>query len=521
MVKNNTNVWKITTIVLAVLLIAAIVAIMIPKTNKNLFDSGNVNIAEDVKQKNQQLSDNDPSKGDKKAPIVMIEFSDFQCPFCAKFYSETYKQIETDYINTGKVRIVFRDLPLSFHENAQKAAEAAECANEQGKFWEMHDKLFENQQALEINDLKKYASDLNLDATKFNNCLDTGKYASEIQKDAADAEVNGISGTPGVLINGQLVSGAYPYSYFKSIFDGILSGKPVQNPQNPEQQDNQNPDQLADTSNDPEISLTIVNDKNCASCDTSQVLQVTKTLFPTAKTTTVEFDSEEGKKLISDLSINALPAYLFDENVAKAANYDKVAQALDKAGNNYVINPAASGASKYLNPPSADDDPVIGDKNAKVTIIEFSDFECPFCGKFYDDAYKQINEQYIKTGKVKIVFRDFPLSFHPNAHNAAEAAECADEQGKFLEMHDKIFENQKALTKDDLKKYAKDLGLDQSKFDSCLDTGKYKQEVDKDLEDGSKVGVSGTPSFFINGISLTGAQPFEAFKEIIDAELAK
>jgi len=189
MVKNNTNVWKITTIVLAVLLIAAIVAIMIPKTNKNLFDSGNVNIAEDVKQKNQQLSDNDPSKGDKKAPIVMIEFSDFQCPFCAKFYSETYKQIETDYINTGKVRIVFRDLPLSFHENAQKAAEAAECANEQGKFWEMHDKLFENQQALEINDLKKYASDLNLDATKFNNCLDTGKYASEIQKDAADAEV--------------------------------------------------------------------------------------------------------------------------------------------------------------------------------------------------------------------------------------------------------------------------------------------------------------------------------------------
>ncbi|MBI5393252.1 DsbA family protein [Candidatus Woesearchaeota archaeon] len=250
-------------------------------------------------------------------------------------------------------------------------------------------------------------------------------------------------------------------------------------------------------------------------------MQVTKTLFPTAKERVVEFDSDEGKKLIKDLNLNALPAYIFDENVAKAANFEKVSNAMDKSGVYYVINPAAVGIGKLLNPPAADDDPVKGDKNAKLTIIEFSDFQCPFCGKFFNEAYKKIDAEYIKTGKVKLVFRDFPLSFHENAHVAAQAAECADDQGKFWEMHDKIFENQHAITVSDLKKYAGDLKLDQQKFDSCVDTGKYKAEVDKDIDDGSKAGVSGTPSFFINGQSLSGALPFDEFKKIIDAELAK
>jgi len=518
--KESANIWMITTIVLAILLVATIVAIAVPKSSPlgtSGIGSGTVTVSDDIKQKNKVLADDDPVQGDKNAPIVMVEFSDFQCPFCGKFYQETLPSIEKEYIQTGKVQLVFRDFPLSFHENAQNAAEAAECANEQGKFWQMHNKLYENQQAIAATDLKQYASDLGLDVKKFNDCFDSAKYAAEIQKDEADGQANGISGTPGFLINGQLISGAMPYENFKAVFESILTGKPVQAAGQPTDAQ----PQLADTTNDPAIALVIVNDNNCKACDTSQIMQVTGKLFPTAKSRTVQFDSDEGKKLVKELNLNALPAYLFDEAVTKGANYNKVANAIQKTGNYYMIDPAATGAAKYLNPPTVDDDPMEGDKNAKVTIIEFSDFQCPFCGKFYSDAYKQIDEQYIKTGKVKLVFRDFPLSFHQNAHPAAEAAECANEQGKFWEMHNKLFENQQALAVTDLKQYAADLKLDVKKFNDCFDSGKYKAEIDKDAADGGKVGVSGTPAFFINGIALTGAQPFSAFKEVIDAELAK
>ncbi len=169
---------------------------------------------------------------------------------------------------------------------------------------------------------------------------------------------------------------------------------------------------------------------------------------------------------------------------------------------------------------SADDDPVKGNKNAPVEIIEFSDFQCPFCARFYSDTLPQLEKEYIKTGKAKLVYRDFPLtSIHPYAQKAAEAAECADDQGKFWEMHNKIFDNQAAIGVIDLKKYADELGLDTAKFNSCLDSGKYASEVQKDLTDGQAAGVSGTPSFFVNGKKIVGAQPFSAFKQIIDAEL--
>lgn len=163
------------------------------------------------------------SIGDKDAPVTIIEFSDFECPFCERFYSQSYKQIKANYVDTGKVRIVFKHFPLPFHASAQKAAEASECAGEQGKFWEMHDKLFENQNAIAINNLKSYAVDLGLDASKFNTCLDTGKYASKVQKDASDGSAAGVSGTPSFFINGKSVVGAQPYSVFQQAIEAELN----------------------------------------------------------------------------------------------------------------------------------------------------------------------------------------------------------------------------------------------------------------------------------------------------------
>lgn len=177
---------------------------------------------------------------------------------------------------------------------------------------------------------------------------------------------------------------------------------------------------------------------------------------------------------------------------------------------------------------SADDDAVLGDPNAPVTLIEFSDFQCPFCRKFYTETLPQIKKEYIDTGKAKLVYRDFPLSFHPGATPAAEGTECAREQGKFWELHDKIFDEQEKqgqgtiqFTAQDVKTWASQIGLNTAKFNQCLDSGKYKQEVEKDLAGGSAAGVNGTPATFINGRLVSGAQPFAAFKVIIDEELKK
>ena len=181
---------------------------------------------------------------------------------------------------------------------------------------------------------------------------------------------------------------------------------------------------------------------------------------------------------------------------------------------------------------SADDDPVIGDPNAPISIIEFSDFQCPFCARFHIQTLPSILEEYVDQGKVKLIFRDFPIqNIHPNALPASVAAECANEQDKFKEMHDELFDNQKEWSGLEtanamllFSKYALEIGLEQEIFDSCLTNGKYIEEIRNDLNDGRTYGVSGTPGFFIGNdqigyVELKGAQPFESFKKVIDAQL--
>ena len=182
---------------------------------------------------------------------------------------------------------------------------------------------------------------------------------------------------------------------------------------------------------------------------------------------------------------------------------------------------------------SVDDDPLLGDKNAPVTLIEFSDYECPFCKRHFDSVYPQIKKDYIDTGKVKLIFRDYPLGFHdPMATFEANAANCAKEQGgdsAYFKFHDAIFTKTKSngngLTKDDLYQFAADLGLNQTNLKACADSDKYAEEIKKDIADGSESGVSGTPAFFvgssdasgtIDGKLIVGAQPYSAFQTAID-----
>ena len=161
--------------------------------------------------------------------------------------------------------------------------------------------------------------------------------------------------------------------------------------------------------------------------------------------------------------------------------------------------------------------PFIGNEDAKVTIIEFSDFQCPYCEKGYT-TMKEVLANY--PDDVKIVFMNFPLSFHDNAQKAAEASECAFAQGKFEEYHNMLFENQGALSVDDLKQYAVDLGLDTNEFNTCLDDGEMTDEVESDTAIGSANGVTGTPAFFINGEKIVGARPYADFETAIEEALA-
>jgi protein-disulfide isomerase len=161
--------------------------------------------------------------------------------------------------------------------------------------------------------------------------------------------------------------------------------------------------------------------------------------------------------------------------------------------------------------------PIRGAAEAPVTLVEFSDFHCPFCSRA-QGTLKQVLERY--PGKVKLVYRDFPLdSLHPQARQAAEAARCANDQGKFWDYHDVLYTNSPRGGPDDLRRYAEQVGLDVAKFQQCVASGVHKAGVQKDVEEGSRLGVTGTPAFFVNGRPLEGAQPVEAFVRVIEEEL--
>jgi len=204
---------------------------------------------------------------------------------------------------------------------------------------------------------------------------------------------------------------------------------------------------------------------------------------------------------------------------AEAAQQDAAAQA--------QANPQAAAVPQQQEPPQdivryevpVDDDPGIGPEDAAITIVEFSDYQCPYCQRWHADVFSNLLEEY--PDQVRIVYRDFPLtSIHPEAVPAAEAANCAFEQGSFWEYHEKLFSGELELGQDTYLQYASNLGLDVDSFKECVETERYADEVQADFQYAANLGVQSTPTFFLNGIPIVGAQPYEVFKQIIDMELA-
>ena len=375
--------------------------------------------------------ENSPTHGSADALVTVVEFSDYECPFCSRA-NVTIEKLQEQY--GKKLRVVMKQNPLSFHPRAKPAAIAAMAAGEQGKYWEYHAKLFANQKKLDDASLEQYAKELGLNLDKWKAELNNPKFQDIITRDQALAGQLGASGTPAFFINGRFLSGAQPIANFQALIDEEL-----------------------------------VKAEN-----------LVKSGVPA---------SQVYAKIIEKGSERAAPKAQPQQPAAKVQKVEI---------------------------PS--DSPSFGPATAKVTIVEWSDFECPFCSRVGPTLAK-IKESYAKD--VRVVFRHQPLPFHPNAKLAAEASHAAHEQGKFWEYHDKLFANQKAMDRASLEKYAQELGLNLAKFKAALDSGKFKAKVEADMAAGNALGANGTPTFFINGREFVGAQPFEAFKRVIDEEIGK
>ena len=218
--------WKYSTFaLLALLVIGAFFMFSGKSTTGNVVANNPGAVVVPSEKVNVAIGDA-PTLGSSNAPVTIVEFTDYQCPFCGRAYLQTYPVIKSSYIDTGKVLYVAKDFPLtSIHPQAQKAAEAARCANEQGKFWEMHDKLFSNQESLSVENEKIWAGELGLDKTKFNTCLDSGKYTSAVQAEATQGQQLGVQGTPAFFVNGRIISGACPSQTFDQAIQAEIAGK--------------------------------------------------------------------------------------------------------------------------------------------------------------------------------------------------------------------------------------------------------------------------------------------------------
>ncbi len=351
--------------------------------------------------------DGAPYRGDPNAPVTMIEFSDYQCPFCLRHFQQTQPQLNEMYVVTGKVRYVFKNFPIrSIHPQAEPAAQAALCAGVQGKFWPMHDLLFERQSEWAGNEeaaqvFRQLAQDIGLDMEEYNACWEAQPFREQIERELAEGAERGVSGTPAFFINDWFVSGAQDLSTFQAVIEKALAGeRPTPTP-----------------------------------------------------------------------TLSYADLHPFDPN------------------------PETPGRT-YMG------DAFIGSEEAPVVILEVSDLLCPYCRRHHLEVWPEFKRKYVDTGKVRVVFKH--LLGHPKSEAAAEAVECAGNQGQLFAYADLLYARVDEWSEkegDDLwnmfKEYAGTLGLDTEAFNACLDNHEMREKVRVDHRLVLQANVRGTPTFII------------------------
>jgi protein-disulfide isomerase len=334
--------------------------------------------------------------------VTIIEFADFQCPFCARQAPEL-RRLQAEY--PGRVVLIFRNFPLPIHARAWAAHEAALAAAKQGKFWEMHDLIYAHPGHLMSADLDRYAEQLGMDKDRFHADLSSRAGDTVIENDLAEGKRLGITATPTVLVNGHRIQGMQSYAALKRMTESELKGE------------------------------------------------------------------------------------------------------------KWTVAAPAIPAQVKVNTEGA---PAKGSLSAAVTIVEFSDFQCPFCAKALESLNQTIADNH---GNVRWVFKSFPLGIHADAPLAHRSALAAGEQGRFWEMHDLIFAHQKTIKRAHLMNFASQLNLDLERFQKDLDDPRLEAKIQADRDEGIKAGVQATPTFVVNGEMIAGLSPAK-FQEVIRRQRA-
>jgi protein-disulfide isomerase len=393
----------------------------------------------------------DPIWGSRSAPVTIVAFSDFECPYCARV-EPTLNQIKRAYTEE-KVRIVWKNLPLQIHEKAKPAAEAAQAVfmlKGSAAFWRFHDTAFKNQAQLGPESYEKWAQAEGVDLAAFKQILEAKTATKKVDEDFALARRLGVKGTPMFLVNGKELAGAQPYEKFRKVI---------------------------------EEELKKANAKLAAGTTKDRLyVELSKETFkpppPDPNAPEGEGEGEGGEENKEVASKNA-----FQIPIGKS--------------------------------------PVLGKSDAPVTLVMFSDFECPYC-KGVEPTVRSLREKY--GDKLRVVFKLLPLPFHPHAEPASELAlEARAQKGEqgFWDAHDRIFASQPKLDEADLEKIATDMGLDVAKTKAAIKEKKHAKDISADTELGEDMHCNGTPHFFINGRRLVGAHPIENFVKVIDEELQK
>jgi len=392
-----------------------------------------------------------PFRGDPNAAVIMNEFSDFQCPYCARYFVQTEPAINEAFVKSGDLMVVFRDLPLAdLHPNAPAAHEAALCVADQGAalFWAMHDQLFrtqtvwsnQNDPAAEFGNL---AALVGADMNAYENCVAGSEREADVQANLNEGLALGFNGTPTFLLTAAGASesfplvGAQPFDVFAENINALAAGE----------------------------------------------------------TPPIAAQQEEAA------AQSGIPAWAAPEGNA--------------------VDPDNPGFTLF-------GDQTRGAADTPIVIVEFSDFQCPYCLRHHVETQPVLDEQYVDTGKVRFVFKHFPLPNHPQAPAAGVAAECASDQGSFWEMYELLFANVNAWSVSDptpvFVDLANQLELDTDAFTACLQDEAIAARVAADLTDGAQY-VQGTPTFIIlygeGGQIIPGALPAETFTQELDRILGE
>lgn len=393
-----------------------------------------------------------PFRGDPNAPVTMVEYSDYQCPFCARHFVQTEPALNESFVRTGQMKVIFRDFPIEgLHPNAPAAHIASLCIADQGAplYWEMHAKLFQTQNEWGNSDdplpvFERLATEIGADLEAYSACMENDQAAKQALVDAAIAEgqAAGVSGTPSFNFIGgpdgqYLLVGAQPYEQFAAYVEALAAGEA---PIGAESQ--------ADSGGPTEIPVW-----------------------------------------------------------ATAAGWqpDPDRPGVNMAGDWYR-----------------------GNLDAKVVVVEFSDFQCPFCRRHVEETQPALDEQFVDSGEVMWIFKHFPLQIHPQAPAAGAAAECAGDQGKFWEMHDLLFSDVNAWSISDpspiFANLARELDLNVDAFNTCLADPDTATRVRSDMTDGAPF-VQGTPTFIVlfngEGRIIPGALPLETFSQALQDILSQ